>query len=138
MLMAKQVVEEFPKIPDIINITPSKEMMCHYRENVAKDILLASGIKYFERTADFHVRDIQINYNPVYIQIIAVSTEEYCSVCGRKEIPPKEEQYSKCEHKEIHHKDDQCSKCGYRQRDPVEVLCNWVLIMPFLPVDSSC
>ncbi|XP_067222164.1 uncharacterized protein [Chanodichthys erythropterus] len=72
-------------------------MMCHYRENVAKDILLAS-----------------------------VSTEEYCSVCGRKEIPLKEEQYSKCEHKEIHHKDDQCSKCGYRQREPVEVLCNWI------------
>ncbi|XP_048017998.1 uncharacterized protein LOC125249699 [Megalobrama amblycephala] len=97
MLMAKQVVEEFPKIPDIINITPSKEMMCHYRENVAKDILLAS-----------------------------VSTGEYCSVCGQKEIPPKEEQCSKCEHKESHHKDDQCSKCGYRQRDPVEVLCNWI------------
>ncbi|XP_016120484.1 uncharacterized protein [Sinocyclocheilus grahami] len=63
MLMAKQVVEEFPKIPDRINITPSKEMMCHYRKNLAKDILLAS-----------------------------VSREEYCSVCGKLEKGQTEEQ----------------------------------------------
>ncbi|KAF4114335.1 hypothetical protein G5714_004558 [Onychostoma macrolepis] len=41
-VMAKQVVEEFPKIPDIINITPSTEMMSHYRKSVTKEILLAS------------------------------------------------------------------------------------------------
>ncbi|KAF4114297.1 hypothetical protein G5714_004520 [Onychostoma macrolepis] len=50
MLMAKQVVEEFPKIPNIINITPSTEMMSHYRKSVAKEILMASGIKHFEQT----------------------------------------------------------------------------------------
>ncbi|XP_073783766.1 uncharacterized protein isoform X3 [Danio rerio] len=54
MLMAKQVVEQFPKIPENIDITPSKEMMCEYRKNLAEEILLAS-----------------------------VSTAEYCSVCGK-------------------------------------------------------
>ncbi|KAK7168523.1 hypothetical protein R3I93_004744 [Phoxinus phoxinus] len=44
MLMAKQVVEDFPKIPESINITPSKEEMCHIRKNMAKVILQASGI----------------------------------------------------------------------------------------------
>ncbi|XP_051948584.1 uncharacterized protein LOC127629698 [Xyrauchen texanus] len=41
--MAKQEVEHFPKIPESINITPSKEEMCHIRKNVAKTILQASG-----------------------------------------------------------------------------------------------
>nr|XP_021323170.1 zinc finger protein DPF3-like [Danio rerio] len=54
MLMAKQVVEQFPKIPENIDITPSKEMMCEYRKNLAEVILLAS-----------------------------VSTAECCSVCGK-------------------------------------------------------
>lgn len=44
MLMAKQVVEEFPEIPAIINITPSTEMMSQYRKSLAKEILLASGV----------------------------------------------------------------------------------------------
>ncbi|CAM4575269.1 unnamed protein product [Leuciscus chuanchicus] len=43
MQMAKQVVEHFPKIPESINITPSKEGMCHIRKTVAKTILQASG-----------------------------------------------------------------------------------------------
>ncbi|KAF4118176.1 hypothetical protein G5714_000227 [Onychostoma macrolepis] len=63
MPMAKQVLEEFPKIPNIINITPSTEMMTHYRKSVAKEILLAS-----------------------------VSRQEYCCVCGKSEKDQTEEQ----------------------------------------------
>jgi len=42
--MAKQVVQQFPEIPESINITPSEEEMRHTRKNVAKTILQASGI----------------------------------------------------------------------------------------------
>ncbi len=80
--MAKQVVEEFPEIPAIINITPSTEMMSQYRKSLAKEILLASGIKHFEQTVYFHVRNREINDNPIYIIIIAVSRQEYCCMCG--------------------------------------------------------
>ncbi|KAF4114077.1 hypothetical protein G5714_004300 [Onychostoma macrolepis] len=55
MQMARQVVENFPKIPESIDIDPSKDWMWNCRRNMAKDILLAS-----------------------------VSREEYCSVCGQK------------------------------------------------------
>ncbi|KAK2917160.1 hypothetical protein Q8A67_001534 [Cirrhinus molitorella] len=44
MQMAKQVVENFPNIPDCISITPSEEWMRHSRRQMANEILLASGI----------------------------------------------------------------------------------------------
>ncbi len=55
--MAKQVVEEFPEIPaSKISLAKlflywkySTEMMSQYRKSLAKEILLASGIKHFEQ-----------------------------------------------------------------------------------------
>ncbi len=106
--MAKQVVEEFPEIPAIINITPSTEMMSQYRKSLAKEILLASGIKHFEQTVYFHVRHREINDNPIYIIIIAVSRQEYCCMCGKSE------------------------------KDQTEEQCTWVFTMPFLSVYYFC
>ncbi|RXN37548.1 putative protein wu:fc27b11 [Labeo rohita] len=42
MQMARQVVENFPKIPENIHIDPSKDWMWNCRRNMAKDILQAS------------------------------------------------------------------------------------------------
>jgi len=69
--MAKQVVQHFPEIPESINITPSKEEMCHTRKNVAKTILQASGIgKLFCKNGlfpeTFISRDRVMEYNYVH------------------------------------------------------------------------
>ncbi|KAG9260553.1 hypothetical protein AMEX_G256 [Astyanax mexicanus] len=58
MQMAKSVVEEFPRIPQIVKINPTKKQMCQYRGQMALDILRGSVLR-----------------------------DEYCSVCGLRDLP---------------------------------------------------
>ncbi|KAI7789515.1 hypothetical protein IRJ41_002162 [Triplophysa rosa] len=70
MLIAKQVMEDFPNIPVSIPISSSENMMCHHRRNLAKEILQAS-----------------------------VTKEEYCSLCVHQDGPQAQDQciLIKCE-----------------------------------------
>ncbi len=83
-------------------------MMSQYSKSLAKEILLASGINHFEQTVYFHVRHREINDNPIYIIIIAVSRQEYCCMCGISE------------------------------KDQTEEQCTWVFTMPFLAFYYFC
>lgn len=59
---------------------------------MAKDILQASGILAFLCPLCISLTDHFFKtYITIFILIIAVSREEYCSVCGQKPHPNKDE-----------------------------------------------
>ncbi|KAA0721289.1 hypothetical protein E1301_Tti018154 [Triplophysa tibetana] len=57
LVMAKQVMEDFPNIPINITIPSSDSMMRHYRELMAKDILLASDVWLISRRRNITLRN---------------------------------------------------------------------------------